>query len=107
MFRQQRLLKEDLRFGSTAHGPDSEHADGLLAAGVKEAGPHFLPRPRQRSPCMQRAAPDNRVAPSAAALKAGGYTCSGYHREDVGVLKQVNGLACRVDGAPCQGKVSV
>ncbi len=41
MFRRSRLLEEDMRFGHIAQdetGPGPEHADGLLAARVVEAG---------------------------------------------------------------------
>ena len=40
-FRRQRLLEEGVRFGAqagSAAGPDHEHADGLLAASIIEAG---------------------------------------------------------------------
>ena len=41
MFRRSRLLEEDMRFGHIAQdetGPGPEHADGLLAARIVEAG---------------------------------------------------------------------
>ena len=46
-FRRQRLLVEDVRLGTQAGGtagPDHEHADGLLAARITEAGAFALAR---------------------------------------------------------------
>ena len=44
-FRWLRLIEEDMRFGVGATedaGPGPEHADGLLAARLKEAGVRLL-----------------------------------------------------------------
>ena len=47
VFRHQRLLKEeDMHFGTEAlneSGPGPEHADGLLAARIKETGATYIP----------------------------------------------------------------
>ena len=50
-FRRQRLLEEDVRFGAqagSAASPEHEHADGLLAASIIEAGAHCLSKESYR-----------------------------------------------------------